>query len=90
MGGGARLKGMEAFTKLETQITELLTRLDTLKAENTRLRAEADNVTAGRAALEEENRRLTAALAQEESLRNEVLQRVDNLLRKIQEHDSVE
>ena len=81
---------MEAFTKLESQITELLTRLDTLKAENVRLRAEAEKSVMGRTALEEENRRLTAALAQEESLRNEVLQRVDNLLQKIQEHDSVE
>ena len=81
---------MEAFAKLESHITELLTRLDTLKAENARLRAEAENVATGRTALEEENRRLTAALAQEESLRNEVLQRVDSLLQKIQEHDSVE
>ena len=81
---------MEAFAKLESHITELLTRLDTLKAENARLRAEAEHTVAGRTALEEENRRLTAALAQEESLRNEVLRRVDSLLQKIQEHDSVE
>ena len=81
---------MEAFAKLESHITELLTRLDTLKAENARLRAEAENSVMGRTALEEENRRLTAALAQEESLRNEVLRRVDSLLQKIQEHDSVE
>ena len=87
---GANFFFMEAFAKLETHIAELLTRLDTLKAENARLRAEAENSAAGRTALEEENRRLTAALAQEESLRNEVLRRVDNLLQKIQEHDSVE
>ena len=81
---------MDAFEQLEKHVTDLLARLDTLKAENARLRAEAESVSTGRTALKEENRRLTTALAQEESLRNEVLKRVDSLLQKIQEHDRVE
>ena len=43
-----------------------------------------------KAVLEEENRKLRDALTQEEHLRVEALKRIDALLRRIQEHDSVE
>ena len=40
--------------------------------------------------LKEENQKLREALENEEKLRTEALNRIDALLRKIQEHDSVE
>ena len=41
-------------------------------------------------ALDEENQKLREALENEETLRTEALNRIDALLRRIQEHDSVE
>ena len=73
---------MELLEQLEAQIAELL--------ENTRLHAEASAIVAEKAVLEEENRKLHDSLAQEENLRVEALKRIDALLHRIQEHDSVE
>ena len=78
---------MELLEQLEAQIAELL---DRLRAENTRLHAEASAIVAEKAVLEEENRKLHDSLAQEENLRVEALKRIDALLHRIQEHDSVE
>ncbi|WP_022655213.1 cell division protein ZapB [uncultured Desulfovibrio sp.] len=81
---------MELLEQLESRVTELLDRLDRLAAENVRLRAESSAIVAEKAVLEEENRKLHDALTQEEHLRVEALKRIDALLRRIQEHDSVE
>ncbi|MDR1776239.1 MAG: cell division protein ZapB [Desulfovibrio sp.] len=81
---------MEALEKLEQRIPQLLADLDNLKAENSRIRAEAIAEGARAAELEEQNRRLHASLAQEENARNEALKRLDALLRKIEEHESIE
>lgn len=81
---------MELLEQLESRVTELLDKLDRLEAENVRLRSESSAVVAEKAVLEEENRKLRDALTQEEHLRVEALKRIDALLRRIQEHDSVE
>ena len=81
---------MELLEQLESRVTELLDKLDRLGAENVPLRAEYPAVVAEKAVLEEENRKLRDALTQEEHLRVEALKRIDALLRRIQEHDSVE
>lgn len=84
------LQIMELLEQLESQIEALLARLDRLKAENARMSAEYASVETEKATLEEENHKLREALEREETLRTEALGRVDSLLRKIQEHDSVE
>lgn len=76
---------MDLFEKLETRITGILDQLDTLKAENARLVAEADS---GREALEEENRRLSEELEQEKAAKSAVLEKIDKLLAKIDEHST--
>lgn len=80
---------MEVLEQLETCVDGLLERLDFLKRENTRLQNGLDELVREKAELEEKNHSLHAMLAQEESARAEALGRIDALLRKIQEHDSV-
>lgn len=67
-----------------------MVRLDRLKAENAKISAESAAVAARNDALDEENQKLREALENEETLRTEALNRIDALLRRIQEHDSVE
>ncbi|MDR0816244.1 MAG: cell division protein ZapB [Desulfovibrio sp.] len=81
---------MEIFEQLEKRITGLLTRFDNLKAENARFRAEVAEAAAKKTELEEENRTLRASLAQAGNTRAEALKRLDDLLRKIDEHESIE
>ena len=81
---------MELLEQLEARVAELLARLDRLRAENAHLRAELSALGVESSGLEEENRRLHDSLAREEGLRVVAPQRIDALLRKIQEHDSVE
>lgn len=81
---------MELLEQLEARVAELLARLDRLRAENAHLRAELSAQGVESSGLEEENQRLHDSLAREEGRRAEALQRIDALLRKIQEHDSVE
>lgn len=76
---------MDLIEKLETRITGILEQLDTLKAENARLVAEADS---GREALEEENLRLGEELDQEKAAKRAVLEKIDKLLAKIDEHST--
>ncbi len=76
---------MDLIEKLEARITGILEQLDTLKAENARLAAEADT---GREALEEENRRLSEELDQEKAAKSAVLEKIDKLLVKIDEHST--
>ena len=67
-----------------------MARLDRLTAENAKISAESADVAARNDALDEENQNLREALENEETLRTEALNRIDALLRRIQEHDSVE
>jgi cell division protein ZapB len=76
---------MDLIEKLETRITGILEQLDTLKAENARLAAEVDS---GRESLEEENRRLSEELDQEKAAKSAVLEKIDKLLAKIDEHST--
>lgn len=80
---------MEMLEQLETCVNGLLARLTELGGENARLQAEISSLTQTRSVLAAENQTLHAQLIKEERLRSEVLQRIDDLLRKIQEHDSV-
>ena len=84
------LQIMELLEQLESQVEALLARLDRLKAENAKISAESADVAARNDALDEENQKLREALENEETLRTEALNRIDALLRRIQEHDSVE
>ena len=84
------LQIMELLEQLESQVEALLARLDRLKAENARINAESAAVAAENEALDKENQKLREALENEEKLRTEALNRIDALLRRIQEHDSVE
>ena len=67
-----------------------MARLDRLKAENATISAESAAVSAENEALDKENQKLREALENEETLRTEALNRIDALLRRIREHDSVE
>ena len=84
------LQIMELLEQLESQVEALLARLDRLKAENARISAESAAVAAQIDALDQENQKLREALENEETLRTEALNRIDALLRRIREHDSVE
>lgn len=88
--GRCYLQTMELLEQLESHIMALLARLDRLQAENTRIRAESSAIVAEKAVLEEENHKLHESFAKEEALRTEALKRIDALLRRIQEHDSIE
>lgn len=84
------LQIMELLEQLESQVEALLAQLGRLKAENARIRAESADAAAQNDALDEENQKLREALENEEKLRTEALNRIDALLRRIQEHNSVE
>lgn len=80
---------MEMLERLETCVDDLLTRQEILKRENSRLQSELSSLTQENAALEEKNHSLHEMLAQHEKLRAEARERIESLLRKIQDHDSV-
>ena len=73
---------MEVLEQLEVRVSEMLRKLDALVAERKRLQEEREQAVRDKEALEVE------ALAQEKALRAEVLQRLDALLRAVEEHDS--
>ncbi|MDR2820430.1 MAG: cell division protein ZapB [Desulfovibrio sp.] len=81
---------MKNLEQLELHISALLEKFDRIKVESERIRAESSAANAEKSELVEENRKLRASLTKEENLRNEALKRIDALLRKVQEHDSVE
>lgn len=64
--------------------------MDQLKAENSELRSQLATLRSDLAALEENNRSLTDALAQEEAVRTKALTHLDMLLQRIQEFDRAE
>lgn len=80
---------MEALDRLEDIVNNLLGRLDALKAENSELKAQIENLAGCKADLEAQNRLLNDALAVKEHAVNEVLARIDSLMRRIEEHDNV-
>ncbi len=84
------LQIMELLEQLESQVEALLARLDRLKVENAKISAEYAAFAAENEALDMNNQKLREALENEEKLRTEALNRIDALLRRIQEHDSVE
>ena len=73
---------MEVLEQLEVRVSEMLRKLDALVAERKRLQEEREQAVRDKEALEVENH------AQEKALRAEVLQRLDALLRAVEEHDS--
>ncbi|WP_297215918.1 cell division protein ZapB [uncultured Desulfovibrio sp.] len=79
---------MEVLEQLEVRVSEMLRKLDALVAERKRLQEEREQAVRDKEALEVENHALLEALAQEKALRAEVLQRLDALLRAVEEHDS--
>lgn len=81
---------MELLDRLEQRINDLLAKLNDFKSENTRLRDTLSNMALEKSALEEENRKLHESLAQRDALREEAVRRIDALLCRIEEHDSVE
>ncbi len=80
---------MEMLGQLEDRIDALLARFEAARGENARLEAEIASLRAGMAALAEENHNLHARLEQGENLRAEALRRIDGLLLRLREHDSV-
>lgn len=80
---------MEALDQLETRVNELLARLDMLRMDNARLQTELAEISREKQNLADENHNLHASLAHAEGLRAEALRRVESLLLKIQEHESV-
>ncbi len=71
---------MDLIDQLESRIDKLLTTLEGLKEENSRLRQEA---ATGASMHEEEKRRLREELQQEREAKDAVLSRIDALLEKL-------
>ena len=72
---------MELLDLLESRVDSLVTELEFLRKENAKLRTD---VSASLAAITEENSYLKQALAEEQKLKDAVLQRVDGLLSRLQ------
>lgn len=80
---------MEELDRLEDIVNKLLGRLDGLKAENSELKAQIENLAAQKSELEAQNRMLNDSLAVKEHAANDVLARIDSLMRRIEEHDNL-
>lgn len=81
---------MEALEQLETQVLALLEQKAQLLAETRRLHSELEATIAAKMSLEEENRELRENLNKEEQVRGDAINRMDALLRLIQEHENAE
>ncbi|WP_353115669.1 cell division protein ZapB [Nitratidesulfovibrio sp.] len=73
---------MELIDLLETRVTALLSQLETLREENSRLREEVEG---GLSTLVEENRILKEALEEERTVKDAVLTRIDALLLRLRD-----
>ncbi len=73
---------MEILSLLETKIESTLLKVKSLEEENRRLRQEVDS---GLSELEQENRKLREDLERERSSKDEVRNRIDTLLSKLQD-----
>lgn len=80
---------MERIEQLENAIMTLLEKTGRLSAEVSRLNSEAEAFATERAALEAENRQLKEALSLQVQKRETVVQRIDTLLRLIQEQENI-
>ena len=72
---------MELFAQLEERIGVLLSRMDSLTAENAELKARLE----GSCSLEEENKNLKEAIAEERRKNELALDRVDAILARLKE-----
>ena len=79
---------MEILEQLDAQVTNLLERIHTLRAENEGLRTELESLKETITALEEKTQSLTDALAKEKAVRMKALGQINSLLQKIQDFDS--
>lgn len=80
---------MDALDELEKRADDLIERFKALNEVNGRMKTALLAFAREKALLTEENARLRDELARERALREEVLRRVESLLRKVREHDSV-
>ena len=79
---------MKILEQLDTQVTNLLQNVQTLRAENEGLRIELESLKETITALEEKTQSLTDALAKEKAVRMKALGQINSLLQKIQDFDS--
>ncbi len=78
---------MELLDLLESKVTDMLGAMENLRAENSRLAEELAALAVSRdeivALLEEENKNLSDALAEERRIKEAVLARIDGVLAKL-------
>ena len=79
---------MELLNLLEERVQTLVARNEHLRAEVKRIQTETSGSAASLQALQEENRILKESLAQEQRLKDEVLERIDTLLEKLKDIES--
>lgn len=80
---------MDALTQLESRVEQLLARLKTLEAENSRLESELCRARRENHGLVDENHSLRNSLRKCESIRCQVLQRIDLLRRRIRDRGNI-
>lgn len=80
---------MEELEQLEISINALLERLEGLEEENRNLLRQFEALNGQISVLAGEKQALLAAARDAEHLRSEVLRKIDDLLLRIVEHDSV-
>lgn len=79
---------MELLDLLEDRITTLVTELNQLRSVHKDTLAELETVRIARSALEEENRALKETLTQEEAVKEDISQRIDTMLSKLDSVDA--
>ena len=80
---------MEALEQLEYAVRGMIDRLNGLKGENERLSEEIALLSREKNLLETENMTLNKSLEEQKALRLEALDRIDGLLRKLQNYEKV-
>ena len=80
---------MEKLDRLEESVDRLLGVLRYLKEENAHLQDQLAQFDQEKSVLEKENESLKTAMLESERLLETLLQRIDNLLEKVIEHDSI-
>lgn len=80
---------MEALEQLEYAVREMIARLNGLKGENVRLSEAISLLSREKDLLETENRALNKSLDEQKVLRLEAVERIDGLLRKLQNYEKV-
>lgn len=81
---------MELLNLLEERVQALVTQTERLRAENHRLESASSEGQGALHALQEENRMLKESLAQEQRLKDEVLERIDALLERLKDIENDE